>query len=109
VAVCTVSSRDALLEDDETLVGDHALRALSELTGGAAFGANEVHSFTGNLTALQQVIRGRYLVSYKPAAFQRDDRYRTIDIEAHKDGRKLTVFARKGYYASAAAPGEADQ
>jgi hypothetical protein len=55
-----------------------------------------------SLADLQQFIRGRYLVSYKPASFQPDGRYRTIDIEAQKDGRKLKIFARKGYYATAA-------
>ena len=57
-----------------------------------------------SLADLQEIIRGRYLISYKPASFARNERYRTIAIEAHKDGRKLTVFARKGYYASAALP-----
>jgi len=40
------------------------------------------------------------MVSYKPAAFQRDGRYRAIDIKAEKQGHKLKVYARKGYYAS---------
>jgi hypothetical protein len=38
------------------------------------------------------------MVAYKPALLQRDGRYRTIDIAAAKDGRKLHVYARKGYY-----------
>jgi hypothetical protein len=41
-------------------------------------------------------------VSYKPAEFQRDGRYREIDITAEKDGHKLKVYARKGYFAGAA-------
>jgi hypothetical protein len=56
----------------------------------------------GSLTDVQEVIRSRYLVSYRPAAFRRDGRYRAINITAAKDGRKLRVYARKGYYASAA-------
>jgi VWFA-related protein len=108
VAVYTVSSRNELREDDGALIGDHALRALSELTGGTAFMAVSVRSLNQSFAALQQVIRSRYLVSYRPASFQRNDRYRTIDIAAQKDGHKLKVFARKGYYASAAPPGLAD-
>ena len=46
------------------------------------------------------MIRARYLVSYKPESFQRDGRYRAIEIKAEKDGHKLKVYARKGYYAS---------
>jgi hypothetical protein len=53
------------------------------------------------LDNLQQVIRSRYLISYKPSQFQNDGRYRTIDIAAQKDGHKLRVFARHGYYADA--------
>ena len=81
----------------------HALRTLSELTGGAAFVPGSIHRLNGSLAELQQVLRGRYLVSYKPALFQRNGQYRTIDISAKKDGRKLRVYSRKGYYAANAA------
>jgi Ca-activated chloride channel family protein len=102
VAVYTVSTQDYSQEDPSAELGDHALRALSELTGGTAFIPGSVRGLKGSLAELQQVIRGRYLVSYKPAAFQRDGRYREIDIKAEKDGHKLKVYARKGYYAAAA-------
>jgi len=102
VAVYTVSTQDYTQEDPSAELGDHALRALSELTGGTAFIPGSIRGLKGSLNELQQVIRGRYLVSYKPAAFQRDGRYREIDIKAEKDGHKLKVYARKGYYAVAA-------
>ena len=109
VAVYTVNSRDSKIELPGA-VGDHALRTLSELTGATSYKPGPLDTLDKSLAELQQVIRGRYLISYKPASFQRDDRYRSIDIEAQKDGRKLTVFARKGYYASAGArPDVADQ
>lgn len=107
VAVYTVSTRDGLDEEAGALLGEHALRTLSELTGGAAFSPGSMHRLKGSLTDLQQVIRGRYLVSYKPASFQRDGRYRSINIKATKDGHPLKVYARKGYYASAAQTGSA--
>ncbi|HET9309528.1 MAG TPA: VWA domain-containing protein [Candidatus Sulfotelmatobacter sp.] len=109
VAVYTVSTREALQEDANTIVGDHALRTLSELTGGAAFVPGSVQRLNGSLADVQEVIRSRYLVSYKPAAFRRDGRYRAINITAEKDGRKLRVYARKGYYASAVQVTSADQ
>jgi Ca-activated chloride channel family protein len=109
VAVYTVSTRDGVTEEPGAVVGDHALRTLSELTGGSAFMPGSARHLDGSLADLQQVIRGRYLISYKPASFQRDGRYRTIDIEAQKDGRKLKVFARKGYYASALPTGSMDR
>ena len=102
VAVYTVSTRDSTNEDASALLGEHALRTLSELTGGAGFAPGSIHRFKGSLADLQQVIRGRYLISYQPAAFQRDGRYRPVNITAAKDGRPVRIYARKGYYASAA-------
>jgi len=100
VAVYSVSTRDFELEDASALLGDHALRTLAELTGGATFTPGSVRRLNGSLADLQQVLRGRYLISYKPAVFQRDGSYRKVDITAQKDGHKLRVNARKGYYAS---------
>ena len=59
---------------------------------------------SASFSDLQHVIRSRYLLSYKPAAFQRDGRYRSIEIKAQKDGRQLKVYSRKGYYAAASQP-----
>jgi Ca-activated chloride channel homolog len=110
VAIYTVSTREAApgsaIENlsEESLVGDHALNTLAELTGGTAFTPGSVRGLNGSLADLQQVIRSRYLISYKPALFQRNGKYRAIDITAEKDGRKLRVYARKGYYAAGNAP-----
>ncbi len=105
VAIYTVSTRELYIgPQDNDFVGDHALRTLSELTGGATFVPGSVDRLNGSLNDLQQAIRGRYLVSYKPAAFERDGRYRAIDITATKNGKALKVFARKGYYASDGQP-----
>jgi Ca-activated chloride channel family protein len=100
VAVYTVSTRDHAREEPTGLIGDRALKTLSELTGGTAFMPGSVHGLNGSLADLQQVIRGRYFLSYKPSAFQLDGRYRAVDIKAEKEGHKLTVYARKGYYAA---------
>jgi len=104
VAVYTVCTRDYEHEEASALLGDHALRTLAELTGGATFTPGSIHRLNGSLGDLQQVLRGRYLISYKPALFQRDGRYRAIDITAQKDGHKLRVYARRGYYASVNSP-----
>jgi VWFA-related protein len=102
VAVYTVSTRDVLNEEEGAVLGDRALQTISELTGGAAYRPGSVSRLNGSLTELQEVIRSRYLISYRPASFQRDGHYREIDITAEKDGHKLRVYARRGYYASAA-------
>ena len=110
VAIYTVSTRDDLLEGGSEL-GDRALETLSGLSGGAAFRPGSVGHFGKSLNDLQQVLRGRYLVSYKPASFQRDGRYRTIDIKikTEKEGHPIKIYARKGYYASTAAPASSAQ
>lgn len=110
VAIYTVSTRelvaDPVIESAavESLMGEHALTTLSELTGGTLFSPGSVHRLNGSLADLQQVIRSRYLVSYKPAVFKRDGQYRAIDITAEKDGHKLRVYARKGYFAAVSSP-----
>jgi Ca-activated chloride channel family protein len=111
VAVYSVCTRDTPAdpgianESVSSLVGEHALKTMSELTGGAAFSPGSVGRFNSSLADLQQVIRSRYLISYKPALFQRNGEYRPIDITAEKDGHKLRVYARKGYFASVNTPG----
>jgi VWFA-related protein len=104
VSVYTISTSDvryvatAMLES--TILGDRALKALAEHTGGSAFAPGSVKNLARSLGELEEFIHSRYLVAYKPATFTRENRFRTIDIEAAKDGRKLRVYARKGYYAA---------
>ena len=109
VFVYTVSTRelsenDNLMSNDQYPVGDHALKVLAEDTGGAAFMPGSIRWLNRGLDDLQEVIRSRYLISYKPAMFKHDGQYRAIDISAQKSGRKLRVYARKGYYAGVASP-----
>ena len=105
IATYTVSTRDALDDEERAVLGDRALQTLSELTGGACYRPGSVSKLQGSLSELQEVIRSRYLISYRPASFQRDGNYRAIDITAEKNEHKLRVYARRGYYAAAASPG----
>jgi Ca-activated chloride channel homolog len=105
VSVYTITTREAADKDAGGAVGSRALKTLSGLTGGTAFAPGAVRGLSASLGELQQVIRARYLVSYRPAEFRRDGAYRGVDISATKDGQKLTVIARKGYYASAGQAG----
>ena len=105
VAIYTVSTRELFDKpDDNSQVGERALQTIADLTGGAAFAPGSVRRLDTSLAALQQVIRSRYLITYKPALFKRDGQYRAIDIKVEKDGHKLRVYARKGYYASTSTP-----
>jgi VWFA-related protein len=103
IAIYTVSTRDLAEDTPGDMLGDRALKTLAELTGGAAFVPGSLHRLNGSLADVEQVIRGRYLLSYKPAHFQHDGRYRKIAIKARKNGHEFTVYARQGYYAGAEA------
>ena len=51
------------------------------------------HSFA----AIEDELRSQYVVSYKPANFDADGRYRSIEISSLK--KDTQVRARKGYFA----------
>lgn len=114
VFVYTVSTREFndtdqyALVNDAGVVGDRALKVLAERTGGAAFVPGSLTGLTHSLAELEQVIRSRYLVSYKPAGLKHDGQYRAIDITARKSGHNLRVYARKGYYSRTNSSGETD-
>ena len=101
VAVYTVSTRYDDPERSDESTGNHAMKTLAQTTGGVAFFPGSAGHLKRSLADLQQVIRSRYLISYRPALFRRDGHYRTLDIAAQRNGRKLKVNARKGYYAAA--------
>ena len=101
VAVYTVSTKEGPKDESNPLVGTPALKTLSAQTGGTTFTSVSVGDLGRRLADLQQVLRGRYLVYYTPSSPQTDGRFHAVDIKAEKDGHKLKVYARRGYYASA--------
>jgi len=101
VAVYTVSTKENSLNEFNPLVGTPALKTLSGETGGTTFPSVSIGDLERRLANLQQVLRGRYLVYYTPSSSQTDGRFHAVEIKAEKDGHKMKVYARKGYYASA--------
>jgi Ca-activated chloride channel family protein len=101
VTVYTVSTREFAGETANGEVADRAMKALALGTGGAAFFPDSLGNLDRRLADIQQVIRSRYLISYKPADFRVDGKYRSIAVVAQKSGHKLRVYARRGYYANA--------
>jgi Ca-activated chloride channel family protein len=75
------------------------LEVLAERSGGEAMFPGDMMTLNKSLDKLRDVIRSRYFVAYKPAEFKPDGSYRTINIIAEKDGKRLQVRARKGYRA----------
>jgi VWFA-related protein len=89
----------AISTDDSGLVlrGDRVLEQLAEATGGRAFFPFKMKDITHSFAAIEDELRSQYIVSYKPADFEADGRYRTIEIASLK--KDLQVRARKGYFA----------
>jgi VWFA-related protein len=89
----------AISTDDSGLVlrGDKNLQQLAEATGGRAFFPFKMKDVTRSYASIEDELRSQYVVSYKPADFDADGRYRSIEISALK--KDLQVRARKGYFA----------
>ncbi len=89
----------AISTDDSGLIlrGDKVLEQLASATGGRAFFPFKVKDITRSFAAIEDELRSQYIVSYKPADFDADGRYRSIEISALK--KDLQVRARKGYFA----------
>ena len=106
VTIYTVSTNDVRYLStaflDSAILGDKALKNLAERTGGTSFVPGSINNLNSSLTDLQEFIRARYALSYKPAFLKHNDQYRAINITAQKSGKRLRVYARKGYYARAA-------
>ena len=101
VIVYTVSTREFRDAVSIDAVADQAMRALASRSGGASFFPDSLGDLQHGLAELQQVIRSRYIISYKPDHFEANGHYRSIDVVAQKSGHKLHVYSRRGYYANA--------
>jgi len=89
----------AISTDDSGLIlrGDKVLQQLADATGGRAFFPFKMKDIKSSFSAIEDELRSQYVVSYRPADFDSDGRYRAIEITALK--KDLQVRARKGYYA----------
>jgi Ca-activated chloride channel family protein len=79
------------------LRGDKVLEYFAEQTGGKAFFPFKIEDVANAFTEIQDELRSQYAISYKPADFVADGKYRKIEILA--DNKKYHVRARKGYFA----------
>ena len=79
------------------LRGDKIMEHFAEETGGKAFFPFKIQDVSNAFSEISDELRSQYDVSYKPADFQPNGKYRKIEILA--DNKKYKVRARKGYYA----------
>ena len=89
----------AISTDDSGLIlrGDQRLEQLAEATGGRAFFPFKMKDIKSSFSAIEDELRSQYMISYHPADFDADGRYRAIQITALK--KDLQVRARQGYFA----------
>ena len=89
----------AISTDDSGLVlrGDKTLQQIADATGGRAFFPFKMKDIKNSFAAIEDELRSQYVISYHPADFDPDGRYRSIQITALK--KDLQVRARQGYYA----------
>jgi VWFA-related protein len=80
--------------------GDKVLERIADATGGRAFFPFQLRDVANAFSEIQDELRSQYAVSYKPADFRADGRYRTIEIVA-MDRKNLHVRSRRGYFAPA--------
>jgi VWFA-related protein len=80
------------------LRGDKYMERLAEATGGRAFFPFKIQDVANAFTEIQDELRSQYSLAYKPADFQANGKYHSIDIVA-QNHKNLKVRARKGYFA----------
>jgi VWFA-related protein len=93
VIIYTISTDDSGL----ILRGDRVLQQLADSTGGRAFFPYKMKDIKNSFAAIEDELRSQYVISYHPANFDADGRYRSIQITALK--KDLQVRARTGYFA----------
>jgi Ca-activated chloride channel homolog len=96
VTIYTISTRE---ERGDKSDADKVLEVLAERSGGEAMFPGNILTLGKSFNKLHDLIRSRYFVAYKPANFQPNGSYRTINVIAEKDGKRLQVRARTGYHA----------
>src|SRR5512146_1797113 len=81
VTIYTISTNDSNVKTR----GDKWLEQLGDATGGRAFFPNKVEDVAHAFSLIEAELRSQYALSYKPANFEADGRYRTIRIVANKN------------------------
>jgi Ca-activated chloride channel homolog len=78
---------------------NHVLQTIGQRSGGESMYARSLRELEHYFRQLSDAIRSRYLIAYKPANFVPDGSYHRLKVTAERDGKRLQVHVRKGYYA----------
>ncbi len=85
------------LAHSEYSKGQAVLELLARYTGGELLPAHEASQVVRAFKQVEEALRSQYVLSYKPAEFSADGRYRPIALTARNP--KLKVECRRGYFA----------
>jgi VWFA-related protein len=91
----------AFVPDDKSRMnaGQKALRSIAELTGGSVFyQQSSPTNFTASVLHIDEELRDRYTLVYRPAKLKRDNSFHTIKLDCPHRTAFITV--RSGYYAT---------
>ena len=86
-----------IMRGGEYLKGEAVLELLARYTGGELLPAHEAGQVVKAFKQVEEALRSQYVLSYKPADFSADGRYRPIALTARNP--KLKVECRRGYFA----------
>lgn len=91
-------STNAMSPGSEYPRGEAVLELLSRATGGSILPAHERSEINHAFSSIEKALRSQYVLGYKPAAFQADGSFHTIELLPRKP--HLKVQCRRGYYAT---------
>ena len=77
--------------------GEATLELLSRYTGGELLPAHESRDVVRAFRQVEEALRSQYVLSYKPAEFEPNGKYRKIAVQVRN--RKFNVECRRGYFA----------
>ncbi len=101
VVVYTISTnyRYGTYDENWDPEGNENLRRLAKETGGQMLNPPDAKVVGKAFAKIAEELRNRYAIAYRPADFKADGHYRTITIAAHRQGERLNIRTRRGYYA----------
>jgi Ca-activated chloride channel family protein len=93
----TILVVDASVPSERDSPGQRFLRKVAENSGGFVLPARLDSELKSAFQTINSVLRNQYSVNYKPAQFERNGSFRSIELTALKKG--MIVHSRNGYYA----------
>jgi Ca-activated chloride channel family protein len=85
-----------------TAEGDAVLKRLAQDSGGRFFSRMSPSGVARVFSIIEEEMRNRYVLFYRPNELAADGRFHRIEIIARRGGQAFHVHARKGYYARSA-------